>query len=135
MDHGFEAHVDLAAANDLGHIRGVIGFEQSDFQAFVLEIAFTLGEVDRSMVRSSMPVKVSETYLCWQKSNKRNVSRVVPIGQEGDFIGRHFDRSQISLRRVSPHTTETSCFPLFKGKAATREVRDQSHACPFASII
>jgi hypothetical protein len=55
VDHSLEAHVDLAAADDLGDIRGVIGLEESDLEAFILEVAAGLGEVQRGMVRGGVP--------------------------------------------------------------------------------
>lgn len=55
MDHGLEAHVDLAAADDLGDIGGVIRLEESDLEALILEVATGLGEVQGGMVRGSVP--------------------------------------------------------------------------------
>jgi hypothetical protein len=55
VNHSLEAHVDLAAADDLGHIGGVIGLQESDFEALVLEVAAGLGEVQRSVVRGGVP--------------------------------------------------------------------------------
>lgn len=45
MDHGLEAHVDLAAADDLCDVAGVIGFEDGDFDAFVGEESKLLGQI------------------------------------------------------------------------------------------
>ena len=74
MDHGFEAEVDFARADDLGDIlfgsvvgregggeerkryAGVVGLEERDFDAFVFEVALALGEVKRGVVRSGVPV-------------------------------------------------------------------------------
>lgn len=55
MDHGLEAHVDLAAADDLGDIGGVIRLEESDLEALILEVATGLGEVQGGVVRGSVP--------------------------------------------------------------------------------
>ena len=57
MDHSLEAHVDLSATNDLGDIGGVVGLEQSDLEAFILEVASGLGEVEGGVVRGSVPFK------------------------------------------------------------------------------
>jgi hypothetical protein len=73
VDHGFEAEIDFARADDLGDIlgrsqfssgqrkgggkyAGVVGLEERDFDAFVLEVALALGKVKRGMVRGSVPV-------------------------------------------------------------------------------
>lgn len=45
MDHSLEAHVNFAAADDLGDIGGVIGLQESNFKALFLEVALALGEV------------------------------------------------------------------------------------------
>jgi hypothetical protein len=45
MDHGLEAHVDLAAADDLGDIGGVIGLQKGHLEAFIFEVSSGLGEV------------------------------------------------------------------------------------------
>jgi hypothetical protein len=55
VDHGLETHVDLAAADDLSHIGGVVGLEQSHLEAFILEIASGLGEVEGGVVRGRVP--------------------------------------------------------------------------------
>ena len=55
VDHGLEAHVDLAATDDLSHIGGVIGLKQSHLQAFILEVASALGEVEGGVVRGCVP--------------------------------------------------------------------------------
>lgn len=64
VDHGLETHVDLAAADDLGHIGRVVGLEQSHLQAFILEVAPRLGEVEGGVVRSRVPGK---SHLAWSK--------------------------------------------------------------------
>ena len=55
MDHGLEAHVHLATTNDLSDIGGVIGLQQSNFQAFFLEVTLALGEVQGGVVRGRVP--------------------------------------------------------------------------------
>ena len=59
VNHGLEAQVDLAAANDLSDIRRVVWLEQGHFDSFVFEVAFRLGEVKRSVVWRGMPCKES----------------------------------------------------------------------------
>lgn len=55
MNHGLEAHVDLAASDDLGDVGGVIGLEESDLETFILEVASGLGEVEGGVVRGRVP--------------------------------------------------------------------------------
>lgn len=55
MDHGLEAHVDLAASDDLGDVGWVIGLEESDLETFILEVASGLGEVEGGVVRGGVP--------------------------------------------------------------------------------
>ena len=38
---------------------GVVGLEERDFDAFVFEVAFTLGKVHWSMVRRGVPVVIN----------------------------------------------------------------------------
>ena len=59
MDHSLETHVDLAAADDLGHIGGVIGLEQGHLEAFILEVATGLGEVQGGVVRGRVPANLT----------------------------------------------------------------------------
>lgn len=56
MDHGLKAHVDLAATNDLSDIGGVIGLQQSNLQAFFLEVTLALSEVQGGVVRRRVPL-------------------------------------------------------------------------------
>lgn len=55
VDHGLEAHVDLAASDDLGDVGGVIGLEKSDLETFILEVASGLSEVEGGVVRGCVP--------------------------------------------------------------------------------
>lgn len=55
MNHSLEAHVNLAAADDLGDIGGVIGLEESNLEALFLEVALALGEVQGGVVRGRVP--------------------------------------------------------------------------------
>jgi hypothetical protein len=73
VDHGLETKIDLASANDFGHIleqklsvgfsltasyqthAGVVGLKQGDLDAFVLEVALGLSQVKRSVIRRSVP--------------------------------------------------------------------------------
>lgn len=58
VDHGLEAHVDLSAADDLGHIGRVVGLQESDLEVLVLEVTLGLSEVQRGMVRGRVPSHV-----------------------------------------------------------------------------
>lgn len=55
MNHSLEAHVDLAAADDLGDIGRVIRLEESDLEALIFEVAAGLGEVQGCVVRGGVP--------------------------------------------------------------------------------
>jgi hypothetical protein len=71
VNHGFEAQVDLARADDLGDIlavlvancteaerrryAGVVRLEERDLDALIFEVAFSLGEVQGGVVWSSVP--------------------------------------------------------------------------------
>lgn len=55
MDHRLEAHVDLAAADDLRHVGRVIGLQQGDLDAFFVEEALGLREVQGGVVRRRVP--------------------------------------------------------------------------------
>ena len=55
MDHGFETHVHLSTADDLGHIGGIIGLQESYFDALLLEVTLCLGKVQRSVVWRCVP--------------------------------------------------------------------------------
>lgn len=55
MDHSLEAHVDLAAADDLCHVGRVIGLQQGDLDAFFIEEALGLREVQGGVVRRRVP--------------------------------------------------------------------------------
>jgi len=55
VNHGLEAHIDLATTNDLSDIGRVIGLQQGNLEAFVLEVATRLSEVQRGVVRGGVP--------------------------------------------------------------------------------
>jgi hypothetical protein len=63
VDHGLEAHVDLAATDDLSHIRRVIGLQESDLEAFILEVAAGLGEIEGGVVRGGVPGNIQPVLL------------------------------------------------------------------------
>ena len=95
---------------------GVVGLEERDFDAFVLEVALALGEVEGGMVRGSVPVGISPalTSLTWGVLDR-------PVGQEGNLVSRHnglFTRVQ---------ATKVSTPEAWGG--------DQEAASPFAGII
>jgi hypothetical protein len=62
MDHGFQSHVHFTAANDLSHVRRVIGLQQGNVDAFILEITLGLGKVDRGMVRGCVPWEYQQCF-------------------------------------------------------------------------
>lgn len=55
VNHRLEAHVDLAATNDLSHIGGVIRLKQGNLEAFIFEVTSSLGEVEGGVVRGRVP--------------------------------------------------------------------------------
>jgi len=79
VDHGLESKVDLASADDFGDIlkdlsaytwrmpkggetyAGIIRFQQGNLDALILEISFGLCQVQRSVVRRSVPGPVINT--------------------------------------------------------------------------
>ena len=70
MNHGLETHVDLAAANDLGDIRRVIRLQQGHLEAFILEVAAGLGEIEGRMVRGGVPLKPLASFKIDQKTKQ-----------------------------------------------------------------
>ena len=55
MDHRLEAHVDLAASDNLGHVGRVIGLQERNLQALILEVSPRLSEIQGGMVGGSVP--------------------------------------------------------------------------------
>ena len=70
---------------------GVVGLKDGDFDAFVLEVTLALGEEERGVVRSGVPVWHQ---LCLTTSLALHVNR--PVSQEGDLVGRHIGLSRES---------------------------------------
>lgn len=126
MDHSLEAHVDLSATNDLGDIGGVVGLKESNLEALILEVTLGLSEVQGGMVRRSVPLQVSKILNrvrpcnCYQLVRKVILSVDILIKYHGAIA---------SLRPVSITSTES----LFR--VTGKEIRESSHACPFAGII
>lgn len=60
VNHSLEAHVDLAATDDLSDIGGVVGLKESNLEALILEVTLGLSEVQGGVVRRSMPLQVSK---------------------------------------------------------------------------
>jgi len=60
VNHSLEAHVDLAATDDLGNIGGVVGLKESNLEALILEVTLGLSEVQGCVVRRSVPLQVSK---------------------------------------------------------------------------
>ena len=63
----------------------VIGFEKSNFDAFIFEVSLCLSKVDRSMVGRSVPFSPSvvSTRRIPQKRQDR------PVGQKGNLVSGH----------------------------------------------
>jgi hypothetical protein len=60
VNHSLEAHVDLAATDDLGNIGGVVGLKESNLEALILEVTLGLSEIQGCVVRRSVPLQVSK---------------------------------------------------------------------------
>lgn len=60
MNHGLETHVDLAAADDLGDIGGVVRLQEGNLQALILEVATSLGEVKGGVVGGGVPANQTQ---------------------------------------------------------------------------
>lgn len=56
VDHGLVAHVDLATADDLSDIGGVIGLEKSNLEAFFLEVTLGVGQIQGGVVWRRVPL-------------------------------------------------------------------------------
>lgn len=56
MNHGLVAHVDLATADDLSDIGGVIGLEQSNLEAFFLEVTLGVSQIQGGVVWRRVPL-------------------------------------------------------------------------------
>lgn len=85
VDHGLEAHIDFAATDDLGHIGGIVGLEKSHLQTLIGEVALGLGQIQRGMVRGSVPELFSMSIF--DRQSKQAIS--LPVGQKGDLVSRH----------------------------------------------
>jgi hypothetical protein len=79
---------------------GVVGLKQGNLDAFILEEALGLGQVQRSVVRRSVP---GPALIPEEKERKKD--RRVPVRQEGDLVSRHVERSKRELQRVSSQLT------------------------------
>ena len=69
VDHGLESHVDLTATDDLSDIGRVVRLQQGNLEAFILEVATRLSEVQRGVVRGGVPGK-DLAIVFWQKKEK-----------------------------------------------------------------
>jgi hypothetical protein len=76
MNHSLEAHVNLAAADDLGHIGRVIRLQESNLEALFLEEALALGKVQGGMVGRSVPTQDGplSTLVSQHNARKRSVA-------------------------------------------------------------
>jgi hypothetical protein len=132
VDHGLEAHVDLAAADDLGDIGGVIGLEQGNLQTFIFEVASALGEVEGGVVRGGVPV---DRYLADDLTLEqwvpiaRTVTVSIPVGQEGNLVGRHdgFSSWNCFLESVCPK--QASDHPSVSRNTCKCKYIHMLHAC------
>ena len=95
MNHGLEAHVNLATADDLSDIGWVVGLEQSNLETFLLEESLALGEVQGGVVRGRVP-KQNDTLALFSQGTKirsklyqlvKNVILSVDILANFDQIG------------------------------------------------
>jgi len=66
VDHGLAAEIDLSGSDDLGHIRRVVGLEDSNLDPLFNKVVELLSQEEREVVR-----------------------RGVPVEQAGDLIGGH----------------------------------------------
>lgn len=60
VNHGLETHVDLATADDLGDIGGIVRLQESNLQALILEVTTSLGEVKGGVVRGGVPASQTQ---------------------------------------------------------------------------
>lgn len=58
MDHSLEAHINLSRTDNLSHIGRVIRLQESDLQALILEVTLCLRQIQRSMVRGGVPLRI-----------------------------------------------------------------------------
>ena len=93
---------------------GIVGLEECDFDAFVFEVAFTLGKVHWSVVRRSVPVVISLSFLDQQTGVTHQL-----------------------VKKVILSVDMLACFPQnCAGQYANRGGEgDQEAASPFAGII
>lgn len=73
---------------------GIVGFKDGNLDAFIFEITLALGEVERGVVRSGVPVWHQ---LCFTTSPALRVNR--PVSQEGNLVSRHIGLSREKLRK------------------------------------
>lgn len=56
VNHGLVAHVDLATADDLSDIGGVIGLQKSNLEAFFLEVTLGVSQIQGGVVWRRVPL-------------------------------------------------------------------------------
>lgn len=90
MDHGLETHVHLAATDNLSHIGRVVGLEDGDLDAFLVEVALGLSEIQGDMVRRRLPFQrvllatdlerpdQAKTVLPWSRTQTKKYKAVEP---------------------------------------------------------
>lgn len=55
VNHSLEAHINLAAANDLSDIGGVVGLKESNLEVLFLEETLGLSQIQGGVVRRGVP--------------------------------------------------------------------------------
>lgn len=107
MDHGLETHVHLAATDNLSHIGRVVGLEDGDLDAFLVEVALGLSEIQGDMVRRRLPFQrvllatdlerpdQAKTVLPWSRTQTKKIQgcRTLPVGEKSDLVSSHDDGS------------------------------------------
>ena len=105
------AHVDRTAADQLSHVRGVVGLEDGDLDALVLEEAVVLREEDRGVVRRRVPASAGPRVSIrpcrcgpvhpqlalagegararGRRARRRGGGAHAPVEEERDRVGRH----------------------------------------------
>ena len=93
MNHGLEAHVDLTAANDLSDIGRVIGLKQSNLEALFVEEPLGLSQIQRGVVRRSVPLVHLATVLSYvQMFHHLQLHAIaLPVGEESNLVSGHLD--------------------------------------------
>lgn len=106
VDHSLETHVDLAAADDLGYIGGVVRLEQSHLETFIFEVASGLGEVQGGVVRGRVPLRNKKNILA--KCNYKIEDPRATLGTRGSGIMSAYQLVRKVILSVAMMTDRTS---------------------------